>query len=125
MARRRVLCLLGHHWTYVIAPPTVAGWCIRCNTAAPVGAQSPKAVAQSDTADAASTYQLLADAIAGRPVEPSRADTATLIKAACLLIFMLRPAEPAAVLRIVRERLEVAEDVAAVRHLFDAEGRPR
>jgi hypothetical protein len=105
----------------VIAPPTVAGWCIRCGAAVPT---TPPAEGQSFAPSAASTYQLLADAIAGRPVEPRQADTATLIKAACLLIFMLRPVAPTAVLNIVRERLDAAEDVAAVRHLFDQQGRP-
>jgi hypothetical protein len=71
------------------------------------------------------TFQLLRQAIAGRPVEPANADPATLIKIAALLTYMVDPKRPAAVLDIVKERLAAAEDVAAVRHLFDEQGQPR
>jgi hypothetical protein len=102
----------------------LANWCARIlvalmlpksATARPVSAATP-----------ASTFELLADVLAGRPIEPAdpRADPLTLIKIAALLTFMLRLAQPAAVLDVVRERLAAAEDVGQIRHLFDAEGRP-
>jgi hypothetical protein len=125
---RRLLCLLGHSWTYLITPPAVTGWCMRCCRPADHlrTATTPAGPDNQDTADAASTFELLADVLAGKPIEPTdpRADTLTLIKITALLTFMRAPAQPATVLDIVRERLAAAEDTAAVRHLFDEQGRP-
>jgi len=119
---RRLRCLLGHSWSYLVVPPTIAGWCTRCGA----GATLPTAQVEGSSfkADAASTFQLLAQAIDGLSVDPGQADTATLIKIAVLLLAMHAPASPAAVLDVVAERLAAAEDTAAVRHLFDEQGRP-
>jgi hypothetical protein len=127
MSRRRLGCLLGrHHWSYgiVVAAPAVIRWCSFCRTSkiSPALRLDQPPAPTFDT-----TFALLAEAFAGQPIEPadSRADTLTLIKATLLLTAMHALASPSAVLDIVQERLAAAEDVAAVRHLFDSHGRPR
>jgi hypothetical protein len=101
----------------------LAGWAARILVALMLPARVD---GLSIKADAGSTFDLLGDVLADKPIEPGdpRADPLTLVKITALLTFMLRPAEPAAVLRIVQERLAAAEDIAAIRYLFDAEGRP-
>jgi hypothetical protein len=72
---------------------------------------------QSIKPSAASTFDLLDKALLGTQVEPGKADPATLIKIICLLLMMHSPTPPAVVLAVVEERLQAAEDTAAIAHL--------
>jgi hypothetical protein len=76
------------------------------------------------TATPEATFQTISNAFAGQQVDPADLDVVTLAKVAILAIAMVDPKRPAAVLDIVHDRLQAAEDVAAVRHLFDESGQP-
>jgi hypothetical protein len=113
--------LTGHQWSYGFSARhgEVARWCGRCLNGATADIFAALRLDTPPAPTPDTTFELLRDVVTSRPIcagDP-RADIDTLVKIIVFLVAVHKPADPAGVLNVARERITAAEDYAAIRHL--------